>query len=136
MASERSNRTSNIETVQLLLDRGADPFIRNKRNKNAIDVCPTDECKELISQYMWPKMYNADMQLANIYRERINEQVPFDVWRIILLRKRQQQLCKVLTDESNKELLVQFAKQLYIPITKNMTKAELCALISKKLVRS
>ena len=80
-------------------------------------------------------MYDIDMSLANIYRKNINKQLPKDVWRIILLHKRQQQLCKVLTDENNKELLVQFAKQLHIPISKNMTKTELCALISKKLVR-
>jgi hypothetical protein len=58
-----------------------------------------------------------------------------DIWGLILLRKRQQQLCTILSSEKNKEVLKYFAMELNIPVTENMTKANLCGLISHHLAQ-
>ena len=56
-----------------------------------------------------------------------------DVWELILLNKRQSQLCSVLSSNKNKEVLKYFALELGIPVPEGITKGKLCAIISRYL---
>jgi len=134
LASHNSNSTSNINTVKLLLDYNADPFIKNIYNKLALDVCSTNECKTIISNAMFNQMYTNDKLLANQYSKTGDMKLPKEVWELILLRRRQQQLCKELSSNKNKNLLIAFADMLEIPISSDITKRQLCGLISEQLV--
>jgi len=130
LASRNSNTESNIETVKLLLENGADPFILNNR-KDALSLCNTEECREIIRSYIWKSLYNRDISTAKKYSKQTP--LPADIWELILLNKRQQQLCKDLSSDKNKEILALFAIELNIPINKEMTKAKLCGIISRQL---
>ena len=132
-ASKLSNKQSSIETVSLLLEYGADPFILNNDRESAIDVCPTDECKKMISIAIWKRLYDRDMSMAKRYSESGDIKFPKDIWELILLNKRQQQLCKDLSSDKNKDILLLFALELGIPIDKNITKGKLCGIISRQL---
>jgi hypothetical protein len=127
-------RYSNIETVKLLLDNGADTFIKNNTNKITIDYCLTNECKSILFKYMFNLMYNNDKRLANQYSKTGDMQLPKEIWELILLRKRQQQLCKDLSNDKNRDLLIAFAEFLEIPIPDNTSKGKLCGIISQQLV--
>jgi hypothetical protein len=116
---------STLETVKLLLEYGADPFVEIE--------CPTVECEKLIASYRWKLLYRRDVDTAKRYSINGDIKLPKEVWEIILLNKRQQQLCKNLSNERNAEILVFFAAELGIPIQPNMTKGKLCGLISRQL---
>lgn len=132
-SSNFSNNKSSIETVRLLLEYGADPFILNNNRQSALDVCPTNECKEIISTVIWKRLYDRDMSMAKQYSTSGDIRLPKDIWELILLNKRQQQLCKDLSSDKNKNVLLLFALELGIPIDENITKAKLCGLISRQL---
>ena len=122
---------SNIETVKLLMENGADPFILNNNRKDALSLCQKEECREIIRSYIWKSLYNRDISTAKKYSKQTP--LPADIWELILLNKRQQQLCKDLSSDKNKEILALFALELNIPINKEMTKAKLCGIISRQL---
>ena len=130
IASEFSNTNSSDDTVELLLNRGADPFV-NDEGKYPIDLCKTESCKKIISTSMWNIMNNSIQKLSEYYSDEtpINK----DIWELILLRNKQRQLCKNLNKEENKYVLQGFATMLNIPIAENMTKRQLCNLVSKQL---
>lgn len=123
-AVELSNKTSNLETVRLLLEYGADPFIETE--------CPTQDCVKLLAEYRWKRLYQRDKDTARRYFLQTN--IPKEIWEIILLHKRKDQLCKNLNSEKNKEILILFALEFGIPITKDMTKGKICRLLSRYLV--
>jgi uncharacterized CHY-type Zn-finger protein len=125
-----SDEESSLETVELLLERGADLFIKNHNGRTAFDYCPTDKCRDLLSKYIWKKLYSRDMETAKRFSKSALSK---DVWELILLNKRQQQLCSKLSSYRNKEVLKYFAIELNIPMTENMSKANLCGLISRYL---
>jgi len=56
-----------------------------------------------------------------------------EIWELILLRNKQKTLCKRLSNSENKYILMSFAETLDIPITKGITKKDLCELISKQI---
>ena len=130
-----SNKTSSLETVKFLLDKGADPFIlfNNPHPQATIfDICTTNECRKLVSEYMWKYLSTSDHRLMTslqMQRKDMNK----ELWEIIIFRKRQQQLCKNLNDEKNKYILLFFAIELGIPVTEEMTKTQLCSIISNQL---
>ena len=107
------------------MDYGADPFVEIE--------CPTVECEKLIASYRWKRLLTRDLDTAKRYSKNAEIKLPKEVWEIILLNKRQQQLCKNLSNERNVEILVFFAAELGIPIQENMTKGKLCGLISRQL---
>lgn len=128
-AIRKSNSTSNLETVKLLLDYGANPFVN-------ID-CPTKACKKLIAPYIWKRLYSRDINLSKKYAQQTEQQqtqIPKDVWLLILLQKRREQLCRNLDSQKNKEVLILFALEFDIPISEEMTKGQICGLISRYLV--
>jgi len=131
LASRYSNTESNIETVKLLLENGANPFILKNNKKDALSLCRTEECREIIRSYIWKSLYNRDISTAKKYSKQTP--LPADIWELILLNKRQQQLCKDLSSDKNKEILALFALELNIPINKEMTKGKLCGIISRHL---
>ena len=124
--------TSSIDTIKFLLENGANIFEVNNGRKDAIDLCKSKECKQFLSKYGWNKLYERDLDIASKYsRQSI---FPKDVWTLILLNRRQQLLCQNLSTDKNKEVLKFFAIELNIPINEQMTKAQLCGLISKQIV--
>ena len=133
VAASNSNGDSNIETVRELLKYNANPFAKNNDGKIALDLCPTKECNALIGKYMWDWMYQNVKRLSKQYSRSGTARFPKDIWELILLRNKQKQLCKRLSNEENKYILVNFALLLDIPISENMTKRTLCDLISKQL---
>ena len=133
VAAYFSNTTSSLEVVKFLIDNGANLYDKNVANKTAIEFCSTNECKDYISSLIWNQLYNRDMELANKYSKSGDIKLPKDIWEIILLNKRQQLICSSLSTSKNKEILVLFAIELKIPVTKNMTKGQLCGLISRQL---
>ena len=127
LAVKYSNSDSSLETVKVLLDGAADPFV---------DIeCPTatKECEKLIASYRWKLLHRRDIDTAKRYSVNAEIKLPKEVWEIILMNKRQQQLCKNLNNNQNIELLILFAEELGIPIQENMTKGKLCGLISRQL---
>jgi hypothetical protein len=123
-------RPEDIDIIRLLLEHGANP-LEKYNNYDLIESCQDDICKKLISEYIWKKLYKRDIETAQKYsRSTI---LPKDVWTLILLNKRQQMLCSKLSSSKNKEVLEFFAVELEIPITKEMTKGQLCGLISRQL---
>ena len=132
IAANFISTTSSIDTIKILLENGANIFEVTNDGKNAIDFCKTGECKQFLSKYAWNKLYERDLDTAIKYsRQSI---FPKDVWTLILLNRRQQLLCQNLSSDKNKEVLKFFAIELNIPITGQMTKAQLCGLISKQIV--
>jgi hypothetical protein len=123
--------TKNLETLKLLLEYNADPFILNDDGKSILEYCGSEECKNIINLAIWKRLFNRDMLTAKQYSKQTA--LPSDVWEIILLNKRQQQLCKDLSSDKNREILALFALELNIPIDENVTKAKLCGLISRQL---
>ena len=157
MASRYSSKDSNIETVKLLLENGANPkSINNKglsilflvsKHSNLETVkllldygadpfedirCPTKECEELINRYRWKRLYDRDVKTAKTFSYQTK--IPKEIWEIILLNRRRMQLCQNLSSEKNRELLKYFALEFEIPVTETMTKANLYGLISRYIV--
>lgn len=131
-SAQLSMKESSLETVKLLLERGADPFILDDSGISALNYCPTGECKDLLAKYIWKQLYARDMDTAKRYGRSVLSK---DVWEMVLLNKRQQQLCMRLSSRKNKEVLKYFAMELNIPVTEKMTKANLCGLISRYLAQ-
>jgi ankyrin repeat protein len=120
-------RRDDIKSVELLLERGADPFIKNGY---ILGICRIHGCTDLVYNYIWKNLYKRDVDTAKRYAKSTLSK---DVWELILLNKRQQQLCQRLSSNKNREVLKYFAIELNIPINENMTKANLCAIISRHL---
>ena len=142
---EKQGRTAllyagTLEIVKLLLDKGADPFIiykglnenRETVEKTIFDSCTSNECRKLVSEYMWKSLLEADKKLLRDLSEQ-RKDVLKELWELIIFRKRQQQLCKNLNDDKNKYILYFFAIELGIPVTEEMTKTQLCSIISNQL---
>ena len=121
---------NNFEVIKILFDKDSRLF--NRQIFYYLKFCYSERCKNKISQYFWKRLYNTDLKLASQFAKQtaLNK----DVWQLILLNKRQQQLCKNLSSDQNKEILYLFALELNIPITEEMTKAHLCGAISRQIV--
>ena len=132
-SSKLSNRESSLDTIKILLDHGADPFILNVKKESAIDLYPNAGCKDILSKVIWERLYSRDINTAERYSKGGDIPLPKDVWELILLNKRQQELCKDLSTDKNIKILLLFALELGIPIDENITKAKLCGLISRQL---
>lgn len=117
---------SSIEMVQYLIDSGTSPFVR--------DVCTTARCSELLAKYQWEQIVQNVDKLSKQYSRTGDLQLPSDLWKLILLRKRQKSLCSSLSRPDHLYLLQLFANYLDIPISDETTKSELCGLISRQLV--
>ena len=122
-----------LEILKLLLEYGSDPFVKNNDGITTYDKCPTRECKSVVAEYIWKRMDDNVKKLSTQFSKSGNFQLPKEVWRLILLRKKRAQLCKLLRQEKNQEILYYFAMSLEISVTKDMTKERLCALISEQL---
>lgn len=123
-----------IELVRLLLEYGADPFVNPGWDLDyylkAFDGAK--EVMDLVNEYRWKRIYQTDKELARKYAQ--GSSLPKDVWEIILLNKRRDSLCKNLNTDKNKEILFYFALEFGIPVTREMSKAQVCELISKYIV--
>ena len=121
------------ERLKMVLDYGADPFFDDRR--------PNEECRNLLAEYRWKRLKERDKDTARRYAKNVvfgengNLNLPKEIWEIILLHKRQQMLCQNLSSNKNKEILYLFALELgiVIPDKESMSKAKLCALISRQL---
>ncbi len=124
----------NHEIVQLLLDYGANPFINTRQM-----LCQSEECLRAVETAAWQRLWKRDLQTAQILGKSILNK---DVWQLILLNERQRMLCNNPNSSTNKYLLQAFAEQLGASDykskekIKNMTKSQLCALISQNIGRS
>ena len=126
IATKYSNDGSSLDTVKSLLEYGADPFVEIN--------CPTEECRNIIDEARWKRLYQRDKETAKRYSKNSEYYLPKEIWEIILLEKRRQLLCQNLSSDKNKVLLKLFAIELGIEITDRITKAQLCGYISTKLV--
>jgi len=130
-AAQNTNNFSSLDTVKLLLDYGASSYIDTNNMPDAT--------RKLIEEYQWKAMYNNIIIQSKQYSkpENIlgedNIALPSDVWELILLRKKQQWLCKNLKSDKNRYILLAFAEMLEIPIPQTFTKSKLCTLISEQL---
>ncbi len=133
VASGNSNSTSSDDIIRLLLDNGADPFTKSNEGKYPLYWCETISCKKIISNAMWKIMNNTIKKSAKWFSDQPETPISKNVWKLILLRNKQRQLCKDLSKEENKYVLQGFAGMLNIPITEKMTKSQLCNLVSNQL---
>lgn len=124
-----SDKTSSLETVKFLLDHGADPFIGT--------ICPTKECKNVLNEHRWKRLYQRDKDTARRYSKNFifeeGKHIPKEIWEIILLHKRNYQLCQNLNNDTNKDILIFFALEFGIPVTEDMSKSKIFRLISRYL---
>lgn len=133
-----ANENIKLEIMEVLLREGADPFTVNERDEEEVQYSLSscgEMCKKILARYRWKILYERDKETALRYGR--STKVPKDVWQIILLNKRQQLLCKNLNSNKNKEILYLFALDVGVPstyLTQNITKAELCKLISRYIV--
>ena len=132
LAAKNSNTKSSLDTVKLLIDYGANVFDKTNIGETISDLCPTEQCKDLVGSYIWKKLYSRDVETALKYSRQGT--FPKDVWEIILLNRRQQLLCQNLSSDKNKEVLKWFAMELDIPVAEGTTKAQLCGMISRQIV--
>lgn len=116
--------------TKLLIQYNADPFIASDKHKIPIDYCTSIECKTILSLQMAKFMNKNIYTESNVYK---SAQIPKELWRKILVIQRYKKLCKTLDNESNKYVLIAFAEILDIPVYKNMSKKDLCFIISKHL---
>lgn len=114
---------SDIETIKLLLEYGAEPY-------GSLKFCRTEECKQVISKEIWQRMQSNITNLSEQYAR--STLLSKDAWRLILLHKKQKELCGHLL-RSNKYLLMAFAEMLDIPVAENVTDRQLCKLISRQI---
>ena len=128
-----ASKTKNLKIIKLLLENGANIFIRNNEGKTALDFCRYKVCNNLISKHMWDRMYQNIKLLSRQYSRSGNLQISKDVWELILLKQKQQQLCRNLSSHSNREILYYFALLLDLPVNEYSKKDQLCSLISKQL---
>ncbi len=125
---------NNIEFVKLLLDNKASPFI-----DTTVMRCKSEECLRAVETVAWKLLFKRDLQTAEVLGRSILNK---EVWQIILLNERQRRLCTNLNSPKNKYVLEAFAEQLGASDdkskekVKNMTKAQLCGLISRSIDRS
>ncbi len=119
-----------IEKVLLLLDHGANPFIDTQ-----LLSCKSEDCLRAVETAAWKQLWKRDLQTAQILGKSILNK---EVWQLILLNERQRMLCNNLESSTNKYLLEEFAKQLGADSEKvrNMSKGQLCGLISRSIGRS
>ena len=78
-------------------------------------------------------MKNNVKKLAKQYSRSGDIKFPKDIWELILLRKKEKQLCKRLGNEENKYILINFALMLDIPIPEYVSKRKLCDIVSKQI---
>ena len=129
-----------VQKMKLLLENGADPFEKDGLGRYPIDKCnrfwepSSDNCRDIVSKYMWEKINENIRKLSKQFSRSGDFPLSYDVWELILLRRRQQQFCKNLSSNENKDLLKYFAISLELPISDNMSKRQLCARISEQLV--
>ena len=117
----------NIDVLDLLIQR--DPY-------TSIDECQQYGllyCVKESSKNIWSKMKQNIDRLATQYSRSGDIRLPKDIWKLILLRQRQQQLCKNLLSYNNKYILIGMADMLNIPVTERMTKENLCNLVSRQI---
>lgn len=115
-----------FQVMDLLLAAGADPY-------PALEECMGDMCQKIISKAIWERMNeNIYLQSRQLSQKR-DPPLPKDLWRLILLRERQEKLCRDLTNDKNYYVLWAFAEMLNIPISEFMSKADLCKLISRQI---
>jgi len=124
-------RHSTPNVVRLLLDAGADPYTQ------MLAGVPEGNLR-IIHEYIWKLMYNIIKLKAKQFSRSENFPegdlvLPYDVWELILLRQKQQQLCKSLYTGKHRYILMGFAEMLEIPIYENINKAKLCNIISEQL---
>lgn len=122
------------DVTEMLINYGADLFVKDHENLYALDLCFRDKCEEIISRAMWKKLYERDLDTVKRYL-KLGVKLDKNVLTMILLNKRQQELCRKLSNEKNWEILYAFAMEFGMPVTPKMTKAQLCGIISKHLVR-
>ena len=78
------------------------------------------------------KKINSNVKL--ISRKYSNQTIiSKDIWGLILLKNKQKQLCRDLSSNKNKYVLLEFAEMLLLPVDETTTKKELCGMISKQL---
>ncbi len=165
-ASSHSNSTSSLETVKLLLDAGADINVQNNNGDTALTLasdfstvelllqygadpfintnnmnCQSEECIRLVEAAAWKKLRARDLDSARRFAKNALSKKTFlskDVWYLILSNERQRRLCKNLYLSTNKYLLIEFAIDVGADPeeVKNMTKAQLCGLISRQIGKS
>lgn len=99
--------------VESLLNFGANPFIKNNKNEYPLDVCKSEISKKLISKYIWKAIYKNIKIKSKKYKTQ-NQKLSSNIWELILLREKYQQLSKDLNDDQNKYVLYYFAKHLNI----------------------
>jgi len=159
LATKYSNTSSSLETVKVLLEYGANIDILDRYGDSPLDgavinnllvtanvlleagaspykalsLCKSDTCDRLIYKYIWLKIKNNIDMLSSKYSKTGDFQLPKDIWKLILMRNKQRQLCKNLSNNRNKPILILFADMLNIPTHPDITKHQLCKIISKQL---
>ena len=126
---------SYTQIMELLLDNGANIFVKYEKEyiiHTLYELSKLEKFKLLqlkISKYIWSAIYKNIRMLSRFYA---NEIVNKDVWKIILLRNKLNQL------ERNSHycvlyILQQFGEMIHVKATKDLEKTDLCNSISKQL---
>ena len=120
------------ETVRALIDIGANLDIGCSSKYK--DINRIQECEDKHGKYIWDQIQENVRILSDEYGS--DGKLPKDIWKLILLREKQQTLCEDLNNAKNKNILFYFAEYLDIPVTKDMDKLRSCQIISQKLAKS
>lgn len=118
-----AGRYFNREAIELLLRYGAEPY-------EALGRCISDPCRKEISKGIWERIHSNIKASSSQHAK--STMLSKDIWELILLRRKQEQLCRSLS-EKNRYVLMAFAEMLDIPVSGDMRRRELCTLISRQI---
>lgn len=139
-------RLGNMETVRALLEAGANPSLLSENGKSAYNMCgyafseTKEECQDILKDGV--KKYYRSLRREETPKIVSSAApnlpiIPKDVWRDILKRRLQLELCADLSSSANEDLLLTMAqtdfgvpKEVIDTWKLEKTKSELCEIIS------
>lgn len=134
LASKLIDNGSSIEIVKMLLKAGANINLLNYYNQTAYDLCPNIECKQLIGNYEKNKYLQVTDKPRNLAEKRVLDLFSKELRPSMIMRFDRDKICQKLNNTQNIGTLWAMAELLGLSNITDLTKTQLCNIISSKLI--